>query len=161
MGAMLIEMLYLVVTILFIGFVLANKTLFQTLQWAAVVLLLSLAVGSFRSAYLKRSKPNKLTDNALPGFAYGLMMSAVNPLQFPFWAGWVIYFLSNGLPLDKWSQKSLFISGAGAGTFLALALFIFAGKLIAPFLQKRQRAVQFVFGCLFLTMAIFQVIIIL
>ena len=158
LGVVTIEVGYLMLTIAALDLILANPAVFSALQWLTVVLFILLAMGCFRAGRKNRQSANKIIDNTLPGWLLGLIMSAVNPLQFPFWAGWIVYLISQGLQLLTAVQKGAFLTGAGVGTFLALTIFIMAGNIVAPFLSRHYRIVQYTLGCLFAGMALLQLV---
>ncbi len=159
LGAALVEMLYLRLTLALMDVILIQSSLFQQLQWVTVVLLLALAGGSFW-ALRKADKgeiKNVLLDNQMNRFVLGLLMSLVNPAQLPFWAGWVSYLLTQHWISDNTFSYNLFTIAAGMGTLLAMLLFILAGRKLSTTLHRHQRKVHGVMGALFLGMALWQI----
>ncbi|XZF12770.1 LysE family translocator [Chitinophagaceae bacterium MMS25-I14] len=160
-GVVCIEMLYLGITLSALDLVLKNKTVFVTLQWTTVVLLLVLAAGNFIASGRQKQEKNRLTGNNIPRFLLGAGMSAVNTLQFPFWAGWAVYLLTRHYIIMTAVSAAFFTAGAGVGTTAALAIFIIAGKRFSDFLQRNNKVVQLITGILFATIAISQILCIL
>ena len=157
-GVVITEVAYLIITVALADLILANRSVFGALQWLTVVLFILLAIGSFRAGWKNRPSANKIINNTMSGWLLGLIMSAVNPFQFPFWAGWLVYLMSHGIQPADALQKGAFAAGAGAGTMLALAIFIIVGNIIAPFLRKHYNIVQYTLGSVFAGMALLQMV---
>lgn len=156
-GVVIIEMLYLRIALEAMGWVISHHYLFRSLQWIAVIFLLILALGSFIGLAKKNQRPrNIIIDNKINRFMLGLMMSAVNPMQFPFWAGWSAYLLSREWLEGNSLAFNIFTLSAGAGTVIALLLFITTGKKLSAFMERHQKGTQAVLGVLFLIMALYQ-----
>ena len=156
LGVAIVELLYLCITIVAIRQVTDNTRVFEWLQWGAVVFLVLLAASSFR-AVAKPKMKNLAFDNKINRFLLGIGMSAVNPMQFPFWAGWVTWLLFNRyIGIDS-GDYGFFIAGVGLGTLIALSVFIWGGKYFSNQLQRNNRLVNTGMGILFLCMAGYQV----
>lgn len=158
-GVVIVEVVYLFITLIAINQIISNKAVFAPMQWLSVLILLALAMGSFIAAYQKSTKTkNVLIDNKLTGFVLGVIMSAVNPMQIPFWVGWSVYAQTHQLLYPSNLSYLSFTIGVGCGTLLALLLFIAVGKQFSALLIREQKLVQLIMGLLFLTIAIFQAI---
>lgn len=158
-GVVIVEVVYLSITLIAINQIISNKAVFAPMQWLSVLILLALAMGCFIAAYQKSTKTkNVLIDNKLTGFVLGVIMSAVNPMQIPFWVGWSVYAQTHQLLYPTNLSYLGFTIGVGCGTLLALLLFIAVGKQFSALLIRKQKMVQLIMGLLFLTIAIFQAI---
>lgn len=156
LGVAIIEVLYLRIALMAVDWILHHRVLFRVLQWSAVLMLLLLSIGSFM-ALNKQQQENKLVDNNMNRFALGMVMSAVNPMQFPFWAGWSVYLVSANWLHPGMVTYNVFALAAGAGTLTALFLFILAGAKLSAFMQKNKKGVQVFMGIVFLLLAAYQV----
>jgi threonine/homoserine/homoserine lactone efflux protein len=156
-GAASVEFFYLVLILQVVAWIIRHNSLFQSLQWIAVAVLLMLSISGFvagsSDANHKRTPNIKGTE-----WAFGIALSATNPLQFPFWAGWIVSLSEQGYLLPDTSQSLVFAFASFAGTLTAFGLFIGIGRSLATWLQKHQRVVSFGIGFLFLAMAIWQVV---
>ena len=153
-GVVLIEMLYLRITLQLISYVSSNTFIFKNLQWLTVVLLIALAIGSFYGAAKKQAEAkNVLIDNNIDRFLLGIGMSAVNPIQVPYWGGWAIYLITQGWMQTGNIYYNTFTLSAGLGTSLALLIFILVGVKMAAYMQRNRRAVLVITGVLFLIIA--------
>jgi len=83
-------------------------------------------------------------------------MSAVNPLQIPFWFGWSTVLAGRNLLRPKAGLYILYIAGIGLGTIIGHCVFIFGGRLLAERMSARQDIVHLVIGIVFLVTAFIQ-----
>ncbi len=97
LGALLIEIMYVRVSLVAMNWVLKHKRLFNWLEWITVVIILALAVSNFVAATDPVVKKNVLLSGGIHRFWLGIIMSAVNPVQIPFWFGWstVLFYKKN------------------------------------------------------------------
>jgi threonine/homoserine/homoserine lactone efflux protein len=156
-GVSLVEMVYLVIILELINRFSAMQHFFLLVHIASAVVLTAMSVAAFMATTSKEGK-NILIDNHLNRGLLGIAMSAANPVQFPFWGGWVLYLVSQSLLPNSILAHALFTVSAGAGTFIAMLVFIVAGWRFASILRKRQKLVNMVLGSLFAVMAIVECI---
>jgi len=156
-GVVLIEMVYLGITFNIIGRITIQGQVLFIFRAISVVLLLIMAAGSFMALMHKEGK-NVIIDNKVQRFVLGVTMSAVNPMQIPFWMGWVFYLLSRSVINGSYQSGTIFVVGAGVGTFAALLLFILAGKRFSSVMQVNKKKIDVGMGCLFTIMAILQLV---
>ncbi len=158
-GVVVVEVAYLYITLIAINQIIISAAIFKSLQWLSVLILLALAIGSFIAAFKKSAQTkNVLIDNTLNGFILGVVMSAVNPMQFPFWIGWSVYAQTQHWLYPNNQSYLSFATGVGTGTALALLLFIAIGRQFSALLIRKQKMVHLIMGLLFLTIALFQAI---
>ena len=65
-----------------------QKKIFKILEWVTLIIVLALAVSSFYSALHPKMHKNIILSSSLNKYLLGIVMSAVNPIQIPFWFGW-------------------------------------------------------------------------
>ncbi len=158
-GVVLIEMLYLRITLYTISYVTDNQLIFKNLQWLTVVLLIALALGSFYGASKKKNEAkNVLIDNNIDRFLLGIGMSAVNPIQIPYWGGWAIYLITQGWMQTGNIYYNTFTLSAGLGTSFALLIFILVGVRMATYMQRNRKMILVLTGVLFLIIAMVQLL---
>lgn len=161
LGAVTVELLYLLITMPVANWLASQKSLFQGLQWLVVLVLLLLAVSSLKAgAHASVPRARVLRGFKLP-WVSGLAMSAINPLQFPFWAGWIIVLRTKGILGADAGVSFTFILAAAFGTLLAFSLFIASGSWLMLWMRRHQQALNIAFGMLFVSLAFFQVFTIL
>ena len=159
LGVVLIEMLYLRITLYAINYVTDNQFIFKNLQWITVVLLIALAIGGFYGASKKTHEAkNVLIDNNIDRFLLGVGMSAVNPIQIPYWGGWAIYLITQGWIQTESIYYNTFTLSAGLGTSLALLIFILVGVKMAAYMQRNRKMILVLTGVLFLIIAVVQLL---
>lgn len=157
-GVALVEVIYLRIALNSSGWILRNKTMFTYLSWATVILFFVLGLLSIRKA-LKQSEPEKkglLIDNKVHRFLLGMMLSAINPMQIPFWFFWGTYFISNGTVKPGMLNFNLFTIGACAGTITGQAIYIHGGRWLIKKLQASHKILNIIMGAVFIISAAIQ-----
>jgi threonine/homoserine/homoserine lactone efflux protein len=156
LGVALVEILYVRISLKGMNWVMENQRLFYILEWCTVVLFAVLAVSSFITAFKAGDQKNILLKNNMNRFFLGFTMSAVNPVQIPFWFIWSTYLLSNKfLQPTEW-QFNVYTAGIGFGTLTGLAIFIFAGKWMIRKLNASHRIIHLSVGMIFIISAVIQ-----
>jgi len=157
LGVALVEILYVRLSLTAVDWILANQKLFYILEWITVFLFVILAASSFWAARKKNtSAKNILLSNKMNRFWLGFTMSAVNPVQIPFWFIWSAYLFSNKILLPAQSYFNFYIAGIGIGTLSGLAIFIFAGRWLLKKLQASNRIINIIVGVVFIVSAAIQ-----
>lgn len=156
LGSLMAEMVYVRLSLIAMDWVRKQQKLFKILEWVTVVIVLALACSSFYAAVHPKVHKNIILSSSLPKYLLGLIMSAVNPVQIPFWFGWstVLFTKKILLPLNK--HYNVYIIGIGLGTLLGNCVFIFGGKLIAEKINTHQNILSWVIGAIFAITAIIQ-----
>lgn len=156
-GVCIIELAYLCGTFYIVDKLASYSSLLFFFRVISIILPVWLAVGCLLSLKSKEQK-NVVLDTRLKRFWLGAGLSAINPLQVPFWAGWILYLLVQAILPAQLIAYSLFVAGAGIGTFTALLLFILAGKKLSAFMQRNRYTVNIVTAFVFLGIATLQAI---
>ncbi|TDX02230.1 LysE family translocator [Dinghuibacter silviterrae] len=156
LGVALVEIIYLRISLKGMGWVIEHHQLFYWLGWVTVAMLLALAFFTFRAATHPHKKKNILLDNSMGRFWLGATMSALNPVQIPFWFGWSTYLLTNRILLPRTIEFNFFTAGGGIGTLMGLAVFIWGGNYIIQKLDANQKKLDIFIGCIFLLTAFIQ-----
>jgi threonine/homoserine/homoserine lactone efflux protein len=156
-GVALVEMLYLRLALTSMDWVVQHRTWFLALGWLTVVLFFLLSYLSFQAA--RQSSSNKkavVLNNKLPRFVLGLTMSALNPVQIPFWFLWTSQWIAWGwLPTER-AAFNYFTLGAGLGTIAGLALYIHGGNYIVKKFEAGNQRLNQVIGVIFFITALIQ-----
>ena len=157
LGVALVEILYVRLSLQGIDWVIAHQQLFYILEWATVFLFVVLAFSSFMVARKKNSQAkNILLNNRMNRFWLGFTMSAINPVQIPFWFIWSTTLLSNEILLPQPAQFNSYTAGIGIGTLAGLGLFIFAGRWLSNKLNASNRIINIAVGIVFIISAAIQ-----
>ena len=153
-GALLIEMIYVRVSLVAMNWVFKHKKIFRWLEWISIVIILALAVSSFVAAADPVVKKNVLLSGGIHRFWLGVIMSALNPVQIPFWFGWSTVLFTKNILQHKNSHYNIYIAGIGSGTFIGNLVFILGGRFIVDVLNTNQKILHWVIGFIFLITAI-------
>jgi threonine/homoserine/homoserine lactone efflux protein len=156
LGALIVEMIYVRLSLVAMNWVRKRKKLFKALEWVTLFIILALAVSSFYAAAQPTEQKNPILSNTIHRFWLGCLMSAVNPVQIPFWFGWSTVLFSKGVLEPREDHFNTYISGIGLGTLLGNSLFIFGGQLLVNRLQDNQQIVHAVIGIVFALTAVIQ-----
>ena len=119
--------------------------------------MLALAFSSFYAAIHPSVKKNIILSSTLPRFILGLLMSALNPVQIPFWFGWSTVLFTKKVLLPKNSHYNFYITGIALGTLLGSVVFIYGGSFMAEKLSNNQHILNWIIGGIFLLTAIIQI----
>ncbi len=157
LGSLLVEMIYVRISVVAISWIQRQKKLFRILEYVTLLIVLALAASSFYAALHPEEQKNVVLSSTLPKFLLGAAMCAVSPGQIPFWLGWSTVLFTKKILLPRNDNYNAYIAGIGIGTFIGNCLFIFGGMLIANSIKKNQHIVSWVIGGIFLATAFFQV----
>ncbi|MBV9961697.1 MAG: LysE family transporter [Parafilimonas sp.] len=155
----IVEIIYLRIALNSSEWLMHNKMLFNYLSWGTVVLFYTLGFLSLRKAVLQKEAEKKglLIDNKINRFLLGLMLSAVNPMQIPFWFFWGTYFINNGAVKPTAFDFNAFTAGAGLGTLTGQAIYIHGGNWLIKKLKASHRILNIIMGAVFIISATIQV----
>lgn len=156
LGALTSEMIYVRLSLVAMDWVRRQEKLFRILEWLTLIIILALAVTSFIAATHPHENKNVILNSNMPSFLLGLSMSAVNPMQIPFWFGWSTVLLTKGVLMPNNRHYNFYTVGIGIGTMIGNCLFIFGGRLIASKIRDNQSVVNYVIAGIFFVTALIQ-----
>ncbi len=117
-----------------------------------ILLLLYLSVSSFLDAANVSKVTSKL--DLLPQlqstFVLGLLLSALNPLQIPFWMTWNKVLENKNILTSSKSSYTFYLVGIGLGTILGLAIFVLIGKYFFTNYGNYNKITNLLMGLLYL-----------
>lgn len=149
LGSLTMEMIYVRLSLVAINWIRRQKRLFRRMEWIAFGVVLALALGSFYAAMHPHQEKNVMLDNHINRYLLGFMLSAINPVQIPFWFGWSAVLFAKNILIPKKSVYNIYIIGIGLGTLLANLIFILGGKAIAQKLGANQQLLNWIIGGIF------------
>jgi threonine/homoserine/homoserine lactone efflux protein len=131
-GVTLTEVLYLRLTLYSTPWLRQQQQLLYWMQWITMFLFAAMAVNHFRLALTPMAFLQPAATPGQPGnrFCTGILLSAVNPAQFPFWIGWNTFLLSKNVLKAEKQYYHRYLTGAGTGTLAGLFIFITGGWLL-------------------------------
>lgn len=156
LGSLTAEVIYVRLSLVAMDWVRKQEKIFRMLEWLTLVIIVALAVSSFYAAMHPSGGKNVILNNKLPSYLLGLTMSAVNPVQIPFWFGWSTVLFTKGVLKPKVSYYNFYITGIGLGTLLGNCVFIFGGRLIASKIQNNQSLMNYIIAGVFTVTALIQ-----
>ena len=154
LGALMVEIIYVRISLVAMNWVRKKQKLFRWLEWGTILLIAALAVSSFVAASHPAVHKNVLLSNTVHRFWLGVMMSAINPVQIPFWFGWSTALFSKGVLLPENKYYNSYIVGIGLGTLLGNLIFILGGRLLVEKLNARQDLMSYIIGSIFAVTAL-------
>jgi threonine/homoserine/homoserine lactone efflux protein len=157
MGSLLVEIIYVRLSLVAMDWVRKQERIFRILEWVTLLIVLALAGFSFYAATQPSVEKNIVLSSSLHPFLLGLFMSAVNPVQIPFWFGWSTVLFTKKVLLPRNDHYNIYIVGIGLGTFIGNCLFIFGGRLIASRINNNQHILNWVIGGIFTLTALIQI----
>jgi threonine/homoserine/homoserine lactone efflux protein len=153
-GVALVEILYVRLSLTGISWVMKHTVWFDRLQWVSVFVFLVLGLVQLRQSFRpSQTAKAKSVSAGWPPWALGLFLSAVNPVQIPFWFLWSTSLTASGWLIAEESYYLFYLLGIGTGTLLAMGLFIIGGKKIARRIGLEQKILQRVVGIVFILTA--------
>ncbi len=158
LGSLLTEMIYVRISLVGINWIRKQQKLLRWMEWITLGIVLALAAGSFIAATHEHQAKNVMLNNNVNRFILGVMLSAISPMQIPFWFGWSTVLFSKNILKPKNSFYNLYIMGIGLGTLMGNCVFIFGGKYIVEKLNTNQSILNWVIGGIFALTAIIQLI---
>lgn len=154
LGSLSVEMIYVRVSLVGINWVRKQKKIFRWMEWIALAIVVALAIGSFAAAMQPHQAKNVMLNNNINRFLLGVMLSAISPMQIPFWFGWSAVLFTKNILLPKNSYYNIYIVGIGLGTLLGNCVFIFGGKWIVEKLNGNQSLMNWIIGGIFAATAV-------
>lgn len=157
LGVLLVEVAYVRVSLVAMDWVRRQRRLFRWLEWFTLLLVLALAVSSFvAAAHPAENARNVILSNTMHRALLGMSMSAINPVQIPFWFGWSTVLFTKKVLLPQRSYYNLYIAGIGIGTGIGMCVFIFGGRLLVERLNANQSLLNWIIGGIFALTAMIQ-----
>jgi threonine/homoserine/homoserine lactone efflux protein len=157
LGSLLVEIIYVRISLVAMDWIRKQERILKALEWVTLIIVLALAASSFYAALHPKVEKNIVLDSPLPKFVLGLIMSAVNPVQIPFWFGWSTVLFTKKVLMPRQDHYNSYILGIGIGTFIGNCIFIFGGLLIASKINNNQHILNWVIGGIFAITALLQI----
>jgi threonine/homoserine/homoserine lactone efflux protein len=162
MGSLLVEMVYVRISLVGIDWVRKQQRLMKAMEWITLGIIVALAVGSFVAAFKSGGgSKNVLLNNNLHRFVLGMLMCAINPVQIPFWFGWSTVLFTKKILEPRPLYYNIYIIGIGVGTLLGNCIFIFGGKWMVQRIANSELYLNWVIGGVFTVTALIQLVMIL
>lgn len=158
LGVALVEIIYVRLSVIGISWIMKNSKLLRYMEWGAVLIVLALALGSFWAAFHPTAEKSFLLQSNLPNFLLGVSLSAINPMQIPFWFGWTTVLFSKGVLFNRADYYNAYTIGIGLGTISGLLIFVVGGPILVDKLNAGQSTINLAIGCIFAITAILLIV---
>lgn len=155
-GALVVEMVYVRLSLIGINWVRKQQRMMKVLEWVTFFIILLLAAGSFMAAAKTGGGKNMALNTGTSRFLTGVVLSALNPIQIPFWFGWSSILFEKKILESKPFFYNAYIVGIGIGTLVGSCVFILGGKYAADHIGKSQAYLNWIIGGIFLVTAVIQ-----
>jgi threonine/homoserine/homoserine lactone efflux protein len=150
-------MIYVRISLVGVDWVRKQEKVMKAMEWVTLIIIIALATGSFIAAASKSSEAkNVFLENNMHRFLLGMFMSAINPVQIPFWFGWSTVLFSKKVLMPVNSHYNMYIVGIGLGTLTGNCVFIFGGKWMVQRIAGSQQYLNWAIGSIFAITAIIQ-----
>lgn len=156
LGTLTVEIIYVRISLVAMDWIRKQEKLFKILEWITLLIVVALAFFSFYAATHSRVEKNIVLSSTLPKFILGLTMSALNPVQIPFWFGWSTILFTKKILKPRNDHYNSYILGIGIGTFIGNCIFIFGGLLMVEKLNANQSVLNWIIGSIFTLTALIQ-----
>lgn len=158
LGVAIVEIFYVRLSVVGISWIMKHARLLRYLEWSAVFIVAALAFGSFWAAFHPSVEKNIVLTSQLPKFILGMSLSAINPMQIPFWFGWTTVMFSKEILYDRPDFYNAYVGGIGIGTMTGLMVFVIGGALLVNRLNASQQLMNLIIGSIFALTAIILVV---
>src|SRR5690242_7051363 len=156
-GIVIVEMIYLRLSLTAMDWVVEHKLIFTIMGWITVLLFLILGVLSLVVARKQvKEKKGLLLNNRLNRFLLGVSVSAVNPAQLPFWFIWSTNMINAGVLKTTFTHFNLFTGGAAIGSLSGLAVYIYGGRWLISKMRASNKQLNIFMGIVFILAALLQ-----
>jgi threonine/homoserine/homoserine lactone efflux protein len=162
LGATLIEVVQIGITLLSMNVLSAIPRLSQAISIISIPILLYLGYQNFkkRQNTVEERNPEEggkgEQKKLKSAFWQGVVLGFANVVVYPFWLLWGNFFVQNGWLLPTPEAYFYFSLAAGLGTFGAFLFFILLGKILWKRLSRVQKIIDQLIGYTFFGFAAFQ-----
>jgi threonine/homoserine/homoserine lactone efflux protein len=158
LGSLTAEIIYVRMSLVAMDWVRKQDRILKILDWLTFVVVGLLAVSNFYAATQREVEKNIILSSSLPKPLLGFVMSAINPVQIPFWFGWSTVLFAKKILVPSAGHYNTYIIGIGLGTFFGNCVFIFGGQWVAGSINGNGHIVSWVIGGIFALTALLQLI---
>ena len=155
LGALLIEIVYVYLTLKLFEWLSTSIKTLTTIRWISIAVMLTIGIWLLvENAHA--DMPISTESSKANPFLTGLLLSALNPAQIPFWLGWNAVAIDKKLLRLQTPATLVWLMGIGTGTFLSLGLFAVGGPAIFKMIGGNDRMLTRLIGLIFILVAVFQ-----
>ena len=158
LGSLTAEIIYVRLSLVAMDWVRKQQKILKALEWVTLVIVLALAVSSFYTALHPGVHKSPILNTSLHPYLLGLTMSAVNPVQIPFWMITGTYLITH-----QWIETGrlalvIFSIGSAAGAFLCLFIYAKSARYVKDKLDLSNKAINTGIAILFFAFAAYHIV---
>ncbi len=154
-GALLIEIFYVCLTLKLFEWLSASIKTLTAIRWISIAVMLIIGIWLLVEN-VHSDIPLTTGWGKENPFLTGMLLSALNPAQIPFWLGWNAVAIDRKLLRLKSPAVLAWLMGIGTGTFMSLGLFAAGGPTIFKMIGGNDRMITFLIGLIFILAALLQ-----
>ena len=156
-GIVLVEIIYLRLALTAMDWIVEHQLLFKIMGWLTVAVFLALGILSLIMAWKQAvEKKGLLLNNKVDRFLLGISVSAINPVQIPFWFIWSTNMIDTGVLQTNFLHFNLFTGGAAIGSLSGLGVYIYGGKWLISKMKTSNKQLNVFMGIVFIIAALIQ-----
>ena len=156
-GIVLVEVIYLRLALTAMNWVVQNQLIFKIMSWLTVFVFLALGILSIIIAKKQtQEKKGLLLNNKLDRFVLGVSVSAINPVQIPFWFIWSTQLINSNVLKTTTAHFNLFTGGAALGSIAGLIVYMYGGRWLIQKMKASNRQLNIFMGIVFILVALWQ-----
>lgn len=155
-GCIISELIFVRLALTAMSWISQRQKLFKILEWITIVIILLLAVFSFKAAIQKTGFASAMPASINYPFCSGLLFSAIDPMKIPFWFLWSTFLIGNKTLLPNNDNYNFYVVGIGLGSLFGFMVFIYGGNYLISIIKKHQDMINWSIGGILLLTATFQ-----
>ena len=156
-GIVLVEVIYLRLALTAMNWVVQNQLIFKIMSWLTVFVFLALGILSIIIAKKQtQEKKGLLLNNKLDRFVLGVSVSAINPVQIPFWFIWSTQLINSNVLKTTTAHFNLFTGGAALGSIAGLIVYMYGCRWLIQKMKASNRQLNIFMGIVFILAALWQ-----
>ena len=155
-GCIISELIFVRLALTAMSWISQRQKLFKILEWITIVIILLLAVFSFKAAIQKTGFASAMPASINYPFWSGLLFSAIDPMKIPFWFLWSTFLIGNKTLLPNNDNYNFYVVGIGLGSLFGFMVFIYGGNYLISIIKKHQDMINWSIGGILLLTATFQ-----
>ena len=157
-GVLIIEGIIISTTFYFANKLILNPNLKKWISIFSIIFLIALAIYFYPSESQKAKNYDYTTAFALyPSFVIGLILSALNFAQIPFWFSWNIFLVNEKYIFSDRNIGVIYVLGTLVGTFSGMLLLVLGLKKITNHGIISDNFISNNIWIIFFVLAIFQI----
>ena len=156
-GIVIVEVIYLRLALTAMNWVVKNQLIFKIMSWLTVIVFLALGILSIIIARKQtQEKKGLLLNNKIDRFLLGISVSAINPVQIPFWFIWSTQLINSQVLKTTPEHFNFFTGGAAIGSIAGLMVYMYGGRWVIQKMKASNRQLNIFMGIVFILAALWQ-----